>query len=335
MGLALAYVFRAFQLGSIWLAFIALVVFSVAGLFKVQIVLAYGMFFVLFVCWNIEWKSKWFRLGTFLTIGLCFLMVLHFLNKIPHSPSFFISSDGIKENIWNLTKPILTPKVSVFYWIYSAPLAVIVLFLRAYGFIFPVSLLLAWALRDHKPSKIIINLLLITFFGHAFVAILIANNTGFGDFYEVNHKTFVWPFFVIYFCFSVLLWHFIQIKNISVLRNRSLIMALSILFIIFTLISSETVQKNSGQSAINTPINKGLFASALYIKNNSLPGEVAQLCENDNYNKLGSITERPIYIVQIVVNRKALNNQEIERFTKLKAIIQAQNLGNVEFRRPE
>jgi hypothetical protein len=326
MGLALAYALRAFQLRSSLLISTALVVFAAAGVFKVQIVLAYGIFFVVFVWWSIEWKSKLFQLGSLLTIGLFFLIAIHSFNKIPNTPSFFISSEGIKQNIWTLTNSIPTPTVNIFYRLYAAPLAVVVLFLKTYGLIFPSSLLVAWALRNHKPSKIIIKLLLTAYFGHVFIALFIANNIGYGDFYEVNHKTFVWPFFVISFCFSVLLWNFFRIKNFSVLHNRIPIIGLASFFIIFTIISSDTVQKKSGHYSINTPINKGLFASAVYIKNNSLPGEVAQLCENDNYNELGSITERPIYIVRIAVNSPPLNDRQIERFAKLKSILQAQNL---------
>ncbi|MFH0994393.1 MAG: hypothetical protein V1844_02725 [Pseudomonadota bacterium] len=335
MGLALAYALRAFQTRSLWLAFIALAVFALACIFKVQIVLAYCMVFTLFVCWNTDWMSKLFRLSFIVAIGIVFFIAIQQLNKIQNAPSFFISTESIIKNFDKLILPIANklipfvnkPKINFFYWLYAVPLTGIILFLLTYGLIFPGSLLLAWALRKDKPSQIIIRLLFTTLLGHAFVSLFIAYNTGHGDYYEVNHKTFVWPFYVISFCFSVLLWNYLKINHSLVVYKRMAALCIVVCLVVFTFISSTGVQtKFILPGFINRPIDKGLFASAVYIKNNSLPGEVAQLCENDYLNTLGAITERPIFIVDYVINNPPLTNRQIERFAKVQSILQVQDL---------
>ena len=74
MGLALAYALRAYQLKSLPFCLIALSIFSVAGLFKVQIFLAYSIFFFLFVIWNADWISKKLRFASVCVVIVAFCL---------------------------------------------------------------------------------------------------------------------------------------------------------------------------------------------------------------------------------------------------------------------
>lgn len=326
LGFSLCYALRAFQIKSLWLAFSAVIIFALTSFFKATYVLAYGIFFTTYVCFNLKWKSHLFRISIIVALVSIFILIIAHLNKLPGFPSFFISLDGIKSNAIKLMKPISIEQSANFIIQASAiPLAGCALLIRTYGLIFPVSLLLAWTLKDHKQSNIIINLLITTFISHLFIALFIApNNTTNGDAYEINHKSFVWPYYVIIFCFSVLLYNYTSTRQYLHKQHSISIISIASIFIAFTIISSFNVQ-NSFDAHTRNPINKGLLESAIYIKNQSKPSEVVQLCEINSLNELGTLTERPSYIVNIKIYHLSITDQKLKRYDIVKSILDAQD----------
>jgi hypothetical protein len=160
----------------------------------------------------------------------------------------------------------------------------------------------------------------------AIIALLLANNTGYGDLYEVNRKTVVWPYFAIVVCTSALASaHFRQIQT-NFRYRKAVWISLFLLLFCFSVFSSRNVQSRPGTEIFrNKLIEKGLFSSAIYIRRHSTSGEVVQLCENDPYLQLGVLAERPTYIMHGGVNNPTYSALENERFADVTNILGAQS----------
>jgi hypothetical protein len=330
MGLALAYALRAHQLKSLLLCFIALCIFSVAGLFKVQIFLAYSFFFFLFVIWNADWISKKLRFVFVLFFVVAFYLAASSLSGIPNTPTFTISLSAIEKNVEIISRLISTSP-PLLLSLAALPFVAIALILATYGFLFPASVFLAWKLRGNLVARQLLFLLALCFISHACVRLLLADNAGYGDISEVNRKTFVWPYFVVVSCFSSLLWtYLVQEKIAPSLRNRLIFISTACLFLL-SLISAPNLQNSPDvRHFTNIRIQKGVLESVIYLRQHSSPGDVVQLCENDTYNQLASLAERPVYIAKLIINAPPMTSQERERFTFINHILQQADIKSAE-----
>ncbi len=235
---------RAFQVRSLLFCTAALCVFSLAGLFKAQIILAYSFFFFVFIIWNADWISKERRLivaGVFVT---AFSLAASRLADIPNAPSLTITYPGIEWNLAHTFEGIQKQAgfLSKFGLSFAPPyalspasllIAVTVVFLMTYGILFPASAVLAWKIRHNLQARKMLWLLVFGFVSDAYVRMLIANNTGNGDFGEVNRKTFVWPYFLIVFSFSSLLLTYFAQRSRAPLPRKPLLVALGSLYSCF------------------------------------------------------------------------------------------------------
>ena len=329
MGLAIAYVLRAFQIKSLLFCFVSLCIFSVAGLFKVQIFLAYSFFFFLFVIWNTDWISKKLRLVFTCFFLLAFYLAASMLGDISNAPTFTITSAGIENNTEFISKFFNSSSTPLLPSLVLLPFAAILIFFVNYGLLFPVSVFLAWKLRDNLSARKTILLLLLCFVSHACVRLLIADNQGNGDYAEINRKTFVWPYFMVVFCSSSLLWtYLVQVKSSLALR-KTLLLALTLCLFSFSVISALNVQNWRGVNYLtNIPIPIALFKSATYLRHQSSPGKVIQLCENDHFNQLATLAERPVYIARLMINAPPppMTVLERERFALVERIVQQADL---------
>jgi len=327
MGLALAYALRAFQIKSSLFCFVSLCIFSVAGLFKVQIPLAYSFFFFLFLIWNADWISKKLRLVSICFFFVAFYLAASMLGDISNAPTFTITLAGIENNVEFISKFFNSSSTPLLLSLALLPFAAIMVFFINYGLLFPVSVFLAWKLRDNLSVRKTLLLLVLCFVSHACVRLLIADNQGYGDYAEINRKTFVWPYFMVVFCFSSLLWTYLVYIKSSLALRKSLLLALTLCLFFFSVISALNVQNWRGVNYLtNVPIPIALFKSATYLRHQSSPGEVVQLCENDRFNQLATLAERPAYIAKGMINAPPMTVRERERFAIVDRIVQQDDL---------
>jgi hypothetical protein len=325
MGWALAYALRGFQIASWRFCFLSLSLFAVAGLFKIQIFLAYSFFFGLFVIWNAPWPSRWLRLLCGVVFAAVFFFALSKMAQVANAPTMAISSAGLRTYL----EPNLRSISAVFgplpippSWVLMA-VAPLKLFAVTYGILFPVSAYLAWKLRKHRAARITAWLLVFWLTSHAIVRLLIADNQGFGDRTEVNTKTLVWPYFVVVYCSGVLMWSYVAAANFGPAVRKWLPVPFAGCLLLFSGAAATRLQTwpSLSEMLTRTPSPKGLFESAAYLRKESLPLEVVQLCENDNLNQLATLAERPVYIAKLWVNAPAENPTERKRFAAVQRIL--------------
>jgi len=228
----------------------------------------------------------------------------------------------------SVQKIIQVRSLSSFALIPAIFLYAITLLLTTYGMIFPLAMYLVYRLRKTVETRKISQLALLTLIIHVAIKLLISDNAGYGDPFEVNHKTFVWPYFVTVFCTSYLLTFFInqRIQRPLILKNRIIVAMIMVFFIVSSVFASLDLQNwRSLRGYTNIKIDKGLFESSLYVKDHSSPGEVVQLCENDPFDQFGVLADRPVFIAHAIVNTPPINYAEQQRFSIVNKIIQAKS----------
>jgi hypothetical protein len=203
------------------------------------------------------------------------------------------------------------------------PVAAVAIFFVVYGLIFPASVFLAFKLRKSLMARNAIFMLIFFLISHACIRLLIADNVGSGDGAEVNRKTLVWPYFVVVSCFSSLLLTYLAQEKIRYFAKKSLLAILFSCLFVLTIFCGRNVQDWPGVGGLtNSPIPIGLFESAMYLRRHSLPGEVVQLCENDNFSRLSALSERPVFIARYTTNKAKMSSLEQQRFMMVDKIIQ-------------
>jgi hypothetical protein len=70
-----------------------------------------------------------------------------------------------------------------------------------------------------------------------------------------------------------------------------------------------------------TTIPAGLFASAMFVWANADPAEVVQLCENDQLNVFGALSERPVFVAKIITYGFPYTARERERFETIDRVL--------------
>jgi len=332
MGLALGYAFQAFRKKSTLLCVVSLLVFLLAGFFKMQIVLAYSLLLFLFIIMNIDWlDKKYLIIVTIFSLAIFFTAVSK-LNQIPSAPTFSITSSGVIAHLNSVQKIIHVTTCNSFAMIPAIISYAITLLLTTYGIIFPLTMYLVYRLRKTVETKKISRLVLLTLISHVAIKLLISDNAGYGDLFEVNHKTFVFPYFITVFCAAYLLTFFIKQRIISPLRlsHKLILASLGLFFIVSTGYAAFDLQNwRSLRGYTNIKIDKGLFESSLYAKDHSSPGEVVQLCENDPFDQFGVLADRPVFIAHAIVNTPPVNYNEQQRFSTINKIVQAKSTDTI------
>lgn len=324
MGLALGYAFQAFQKKSTLLCLVSVIVFFLAGFFKIQIVLAYSLFFVLFIIYNVDWLKKHYLVMLAIFSLIIFVAAVSKLNQIPFAPTFTITSNGIIAHLNSVQKIINVETCFSLKVIPAIIVYALTLLLTTYGIIFPLAIYLVYILRQTVETRKISQLALLALTSHVAIKLFISDNTGYGDLLEVNHKTFVWPYFVMVFSTSYLLFFHInqKIRRPLLLTPKIIAIAIMIFLVVSSVFSALKLQDwELLREFTNVKIDKGLLDSALYVKGHSFPGEVVQLCENDPFLQFGVLADRPTFIAHPIVNAPPINYSEQQRiFTVIKII---------------
>lgn len=167
------------------------------------------------------------------------------------------------------------------------------------------------------PFMIIISYLIVT--------LGLDVNHGTGDEYEVIHKTFVFPYFIIAtWTMAVIGDWLIKRKNIALLKRLQVIPIFIGLICIFFF--GRVIESRWHSPFTDLRLAKGLYDSAEFIRTHSKPNEIAQLSINDEYLAFMAFSERYTYVTHYQLNVKPLADETVDRFTHLANIFKQRDV---------
>jgi hypothetical protein len=170
----------------------------------------------------------------------------------------------------------------------------------------------------------VLELLLITVSAQVFLRLVVADDQGAGYFAEINRKTVVWPYFVVVYCASVLLAHEVAQRQLGWNRRRSWLLGISTgTLIALSAVFARDLQTFHGFTYTHTraTVPAGLFASAMFVRANADSAHVIQLCENDQFNVFGALSERPVFVAKIITYGFPYTALERERFETIDRVL--------------
>ncbi len=322
IGLSLACVLRGLRRGSradfIW----AGLLFLCAGLFKIQLVLTYSLFFFPCLLWAIPNTSVTLKIAGTAAFTALYGLALLALHGIPNAPSLAFSLNTLSSNVDAFLPKLRAPSIPFPFNLIALPVLVIPLFFLTYGLLFPVAVQLMVSARKKPVARNTLIIVSIALFSHACVRLMIADNTGYGDPSEINHKTFVLPYFVFVYCCSMLLYFKLSEHPVLSRTARITLMAFLVAGICVSAAKAPTLQHMGPSGKFwNTPVPQGLMDAAAEIKRHSKSSELVQLCENDPLNQLATLSERPVYVSKIMVNGAPQSVEEARRFSRIESLL--------------
>ena len=322
-GMALACARRARVIGSMRLACWAAAILLGAAFFKIQILLAYGVFLYLGILMLAPRLGIGFKLLGGTLIVTVFLLLAWRASAVPNAPTLGLALDSIADRVVGSTAVMVA----------LLPPAALIVWAASLGLMLPLVASLAWNLRRDPASRQAILLGLGTLCVLACVRLLLADNHGFGDRYEINRKTFVLPYFVFVSVAGELAarWLHLHPGLVAAWRRRSKRrwMTAGSAFVAAAAVSGTVlaasriqVWPGAGQF-VDVQVPGGLAQAASYLRTNSAPQDVVQRCSNDQYNELAVLAERSIYVAKLMVNPSDISVQERHRFDALAALAHA------------
>ena len=318
LGLSVASVFHARRTGSTLHSAWALVLLLLSALFKIQLALAYGVFVVvLIVSWLPRLRPSWRAALVVLTLA-AFWLAVNRMAAVPNAPTLDLSLNSIGK-LFHLDS---TGPMRIALEAMLLPAAAVIVWTITYGLIFILLIGLLWLRRRDSLSRDFLFLAALFLLANIYVRLLISDNRGFGDIGEINRKTFVLPYFMVAFTSATLLCKSWRENNTYCLKSRSRLPVLllgAVLLVAFTVFSAFRLQYWPGYSAgfSNTVVPRGLAESAAYLRMHAAPNHLVQLCENDHFNQLATLSERPVHIAKLVVNAAPASAEERRRFGQI------------------
>jgi len=323
MGLALAHALRSFEDRSLARSFYALALFTTAGvLFKFQILLAYAWLFFLFVLWYAPWRhrhARWIAGASFVAV---FLFLAYLLNRVPNAPTLSLSFDGVVTYIDKVLERLHIATASNVLRILLFPAAVVYLLSVIFGVLLPASLYLCWKFRADESMRSMIILCVTSVGAVAAIRLLLKNNEGLGDVAEINRKTMVWAYYVVATCTAILGTRYLR-ERLPRAMSKRIAIAIPLLLLGPLVAAANGLQGRwrYSDAFTNVRIPAGLFEISAHLRKLASRDEVVQLCENDDYNQLGTLSERPVYVSRIVVNAHGENAEERRRLAVVKNVL--------------
>lgn len=321
LGLSIASAFHARKTGSTLHIAWALVLLLLSALFKIQLVLAYGVFVVvLVVSWLPRLQPWWRAVLVASTLGL-FAVAMTRMGSVPNAPTLDLSLQSVGK-LFRLgsTGPSLVVLETVLL-----PAAAVIVWAVTYGLVFPLLVHLLWSRRRDHSSRHLVFVAALFLVANVYVRFLINDNRGFGDIGEINRKTFVFPYFIAVFVSSALVCKWRIPKNVRTQPAWPWACSIgALLLVAITAFSAFRLQYWPGYSAgfSNIVVPRGLADSAVFLRRNAAPDHIVQLCENDPFNQLATLSERPVYIAKLVVNAAPTSTEERRRFDGIDLINQ-------------
>jgi hypothetical protein len=310
--------------GSWRLGLWALILAALAVPFKVQIVLAYSLPLAAFILWRSSTISRAARWAAAVAIIAAFFLVAAITNQIPNAPTLGVTFG----RIWTffdvrLLSPVFPDGIPAVARLALLPAAPLAEWMVTYGILIPIAGWLAWLSRKDVAARNILILLFTMLGSHAFIRLFLADNQGFGDPHEITRKTFAWPYFVVVFCTAALICLRARPEAISRILGSRWATGMAAVMLLPLGMCAPRVQYSHGMTQFtHVDIPLGLLQAAVHLRRNAAEWDVVQLCQNDPYNQLGTLAERPVYIAKIMINAAPMNSVERSRFAVLERIVQ-------------
>jgi hypothetical protein len=324
MGLALASAAKAIRTRSLLLTAWSGALFLLGALFKIQIVMAFGVFFFACLALTAPGVARALRIAGACIVVAIYALAVARLGRIENAPTLSMSLEGVRQ-MFHLQA---AGGSGILAAVALVPVGALAIFAATYGLLLPLMASLMWRLRGDPAMRPTIVLALGALFAHACVRLLIDDNRGYGDIAEINRKTFVLPYLVVVYATAVLMARLVGDGTAIAPRRRPALLALGLVFAAATAFAAVRLQEWRGTSETfsGVVVPRGLFDVATRIRAVSARGEVVQLCTNDRYNQLASLSERPVYVAKLLVNAAPLSATESERLSKLAAIMSLDSL---------
>ncbi len=310
------------QINLIWAACF----FLLLCLFKIQIFLVYSGIFCSFflVCLLQKWKPRILALASFWFV---YLSIIRLCQRFASFPTLSFSTQGSLIMVpilgsFNFCSQLVHLADINPHYIYKVAFGLPVYLLATYGLWLPFGIIaIILGLRTNR-YKLFAIFLMLTLLNNCVVAFGLAPNKGFGDLYEIIHKTFVWPVFIFAVCSTCLIHTWLGTKGyLSVSPSKMKGLAVLLLIILILNIASEgktLLRSLSGGTGIEFP--KGLYDCAMFLRTHSSPESTVQFCGNDKYQFLMTCSERFPFVSELVVNPTPANKvvkSEIDTLAKL------------------
>ncbi len=325
IGLSLAVAAAVVRSGRITLTLWSGVLFLTAALFKVQIVIAFGVFFFVFLAAALPGVGRGTRAAAVIVVLMAYAIAVGVLAKIPNAPTMGLALDGVRRVL--RLGPDAQLGASTFVFL---PIAMVAVVLVTYGLLTIPLALLSWRLRRVPTLRPILALLAAAIGAHLYVRLLLADNTGYGDALEVSGKTFVLPYFIVVFALAVLLRHAIGDPRRFGSRRRVPLQLAALAGLVATLGAGYRLQVwPSAVGAFEIDVPMGLFKSAVMLRERAGPHELVQLCSNDHFNQLASLTERPVYVAKLMVNAAPYSAAERYRLARLDSMMRQDDVAGL------
>ncbi|MGZ5786210.1 MAG: hypothetical protein ACXWJM_09850 [Ramlibacter sp.] len=333
---------HAIKTGSRRLMVGAAVLVAASALYKVQIVLVYGVPLFIFLLWNFRrhhWHASLVAIaGTLLS----YAVFVSLLGRVPHAPSLSFSAAGALVNLEQIIRSFPSPlaaALSVFFpptasYLHLVALGVPLVLVSTYG-IWLVALAAAPVLmkKTNGAQRLVFFCGVLALCAHVVVALGVAPNTsGWGDPFEIIHKTFVWPYYLVVVSCCIVIGSWLGDEPpITWGRQVRAGFALAIVFatgLVATI--GPTVQASLifSATAMRLKLSRSLYEAADYLRTRSAPNSIVQYSENDPYLMLSSLSERDSYVIQCVVNCPP-DPETARRFAILRSILELPDIAEV------
>ena len=300
----------------------AALLFLTAAFFKIQLVLAYSVFFFPCILWAMPKTSAALKIAGTAVFAALYGSALLLLKSIPNAPSLAFSLSTLSLNIDSFLPKLHAPEIPFPINLIVLPVLVIPLFFLTYGLLFPVAIHLIFSARKKFIARNTLVILSVCLFSHACVRLMISPNTGYGDPNEINHKTFVLPYFMFVYGIAMLLYFRLSENPVLSRPTRATLMALLVAGISISAAKAPVLQHMGDSGKFwNTGVEQGLLDAAAHIRGHSHATDVVQLCENDPHNQFATFAERPVYISKIMVNAPPESAVETKRFSSLENLL--------------
>jgi hypothetical protein len=296
------------------------------ALFKIQIFLVYSCIFCSFflVCFFQKPQNKIWALAIFYPI---YFLLVQFSQHFTTFPTLRFSTQGSIEMVPMLgsinccTGLVLIAHTNPHY-IYKTAIGLPIYILITYGVWLPLSLFASVTGLRLKQTKPLAIFLFLTLLNNCVVAFALAPNKGFGDIYEIIHKTFVWPVFATAICSTCVIYTWFATKGYLSIWSSKMrplaALALMILILNIACIGKTLLRSLDGGTGLEFP--KGLYDCAIFLRKYSLPGSTVQFCGNDKYQFLTTCSERFPFVSKLVVNPVAPDEKIESEISELSAL---------------
>lgn len=339
MGLAVVLGVRSAQVRSWRPLFGAGVLIGVAALYKIQVVLAFGLpLAILLVALHTPWAPR-VRLGVAVLLVILYGLALAVAAAVPHAPTLGFTTEFARMNVSMILglypkflssplRPLLGEDAS---YARVVVIGICVILVKIYGAWLVI--LAAGAVlsrRVHARARayrgFLLALALLAIVTHLIAALCVGPNlSGRGDLYEVIHKAFVWPYFVVAVCSSTLLGMYLAQRMRTWPRSWGAAAAALALVAgtgLVMVLGQNTQTRVTSASPLRVQLHADYLAATEYLRTQTSPDAVVQYYENDPVKMFAALTERKSFVIMCDVNCGTNVPLAERRFAQLEAALE-------------